>query len=1013
MCVLAAMVFIPGLLAQDGGTGRISGVVTSKSSRNALQGAVVMIPSLNRTVLTDSTGSFSLRDLPSGPLELVVSYTGFNDASQRVVAESGKALDLSIELSSSDVVQMEAFTVESEKEGQALSITEQRNAGNIKNVTALDEWGVLPTQNVGELFTRLPGISFTTDEDNLINNITVRGMVSANGQSFTRLNIDGMSSTGVGGNGRTATLHQFSAAMYEQLEVIAGQTPDKRADALGAQINLKTRSPLAMKEKRRFNYSLSTRYIPSSDERSPALADHPFGYSTTLGYTEVFDILGGNRNLGIAVNAAHQQVVNQFDFDLLQYSGPSLATPSNPVYLRDFDKRSGVNHRFISGFSVRADYRPWEHTTVSARFLYNTSDEPYFHYTFVNPFFSTNATVFDPVTNAAGGILAGSTPTRTEIRATGNSQMLLTPRRWSFTSTNPTGTLMFEHNFGKLKIDHAWRLSKTHWNSNSGRKREGGQLSLRTNAPIGFILDNSNLSGKVFTQTSGPDVYNPATYAAVLTAAANTTTIPIPQTSVNLVKRGYVTDTEEYAGNINATYLLDFRVPITLKTGLDTLTREVNGRQVDNRRWYAPVGTVLSGFALMPLTTFEDNHGGARLPVFDPVAVSQTLGDTTKWTEDVNFNATQRYSAARYMKETVDAAYLQLQTKLFNRLSIVGGARVEKADVETGTWFVRTTRTAIAVEPDHYKRAARDFVRHTTKGDYTKLFPSVHGAYDITTNLKARASWSSSYGRPDMLQLVPGVSINDTLQTVTIGNPDLKPQMAKNIDIKLEYYTKTSGLFAVGVFEKRISDYLPGLSYRTGETVPNTADNGFDGLYGGYEIISPRNIGKVRMQGVEFDFRQRLSFLPGALKGLTVRGNYTYLVGDADLFFAATQTVATKRETREIPGLVPRTANLSFQYNRGKFGASFDLNHTSEYADFVLQTVNVNTPTFFQYVVYREALTTMSAGVSYRLRTEATLFLNVNNLTSQGPERFVWLEDRKRSATHAPLSMSAGIQGQF
>ena len=39
-------------------------------------------------------------------------------------------------------VTMQAFTVETQREGQALAITEQRNAPNVKNVTALDESAV-------------------------------------------------------------------------------------------------------------------------------------------------------------------------------------------------------------------------------------------------------------------------------------------------------------------------------------------------------------------------------------------------------------------------------------------------------------------------------------------------------------------------------------------------------------------------------------------------------------------------------------------------------------------------------------------------------------------------------------------------------------------------------------------------------------------------------------------------------------------------------------------------------
>jgi TonB-dependent receptor len=1004
-----------GLVVLAADTGRVAGTVVSKSTGNALQGATVTVD--GRSALTDASGHFVLYDLPAGNAHVVASYSGFKDLGQDIVITAGGQSDLTLTLETSDIVMLEAFTVQTVKEGQALSVTQQRNSTNAKNVVSLDEWGVLPTQNVGELFTRLPGVSFTTDEDNLINNVTIRGMVSPNGQSFTRLNVDGMSATGVGGNGRTATLHSFSASGYEQLEVISAQTPDKRADSIGGQINLKTRSPLAMKERRRFSYNLSGSLAPAQSSRIDELKDHAHSYSASFGYTEVFDVLGGKRNLGVAVNLAHQMVVRQFNFDLDQYS--NVSDPAL-VFFRDYDKASGVNHRFLDAVNLRLDYRFNDSTTVSYRLVYNEGDEPFFHYTHINPFFNTNGTIYDPVTNPSGGIIAGSNQTRTEIRATGNAQMLLSPRRFSFVSNNPTNTLVFEHKFDRLKIDHAWRYSKVHADSNAGRHLEGGQLNLRTRNPIAFTLDNSNLDGVVFTQTPASaatdSVYNPASYQAFVVTNANTTTAPVAQTSNSFTQRSTFLDTQEWSGTINANYDFPTRVPFSIKAGLDTVNRTVDNRQINPRRWYMVSGTTLTGLPLMPLTEFEQNHGGTRLPVFDPSAVVPTLSDTSKWYEDVYFNAVQRFTSKRYMQESVDAGYIQSQAKFFNKLTLLGGFRWEREDLETLTYLNKAPANAgyvtTLMESDPYKRAERNAVRIHTQANYTNLFPSIHAVYDVTPNLKARASWSTTYGRPDVIQLVPAASVNDAAQTIVIGNPKLKPQMAKQIEFKLEYFFKNNGLFSATYFRKHITDVLSGNNFTNG-IVAQGNDNGFDGLYGGYTIISASNLGEETLQGLELDYNQRLTFLPGELKGLAVRANYSIISASAEFFFSATQTAPVHRSTYQIPGTAPRTGNFGITYNRGKFGASFDANYTGKYPDAVVATLGINTPAFNQLIVYRKDLVTMNLGFTYRVHPNATLYFNVNNLGAEGTDRYLVSENRPRAHVLSNRQLTFGVTGQF
>src|SRR5204863_7918403 len=110
----------------------------------------------------------------------------------------------------------------------------------------------------------------------------------------------------------------------------------------------------------------------------------------------------------------------------------------------------------------------------------------------------------------------------------------------------------------------------------TGRQRQDGSLTMRTNAPIGLVLDNSNLAGRVFTQTAGPDVYSAASYSPYLVSAATTTTQQVPITSLIFNSRDTVTDTNEVSGVANVSYHFDTKVPFNLKAGLATVNRRVN-----------------------------------------------------------------------------------------------------------------------------------------------------------------------------------------------------------------------------------------------------------------------------------------------------------------------------------------------------------------------------------------------------------------------------------------------------
>jgi TonB-dependent receptor len=402
----------------------------------------------------------------------------------------------------------------------------------------------------------------------------------------------------------------------------------------------------------------------------------------------------------------------------------------------------------------------------------------------------------------------------------------------------------------------------------------------------------------------------------------------------------------------------------------------------------------------MPMTEFEKQEGGQRLPIVDPAAIrAKYINDPAYFYQDLNLTATSIYTGRRIMKEGVDAAYLQATAK-FGRLTLLGGVREEWVNTHSFTYFFRPTRTLIATEPDPFKRAALDAVRQSIKGTYSKNFPSIHLAYDITSNLRAHVSWSTSYGRPSLTQIVAAVTPNDSAKTLTVGNPALKPQMAKNLDFKLEYYMREGGLISVAAYQKKITDYI-GSAVRTGTLVPDGPNNGFDGQYAGYELIQSNNLGYATLNGAEFEVRRRLSFLPGVLKGLTARANYTYL--ETHGRFSGT----TDLQNGQVAGFIPRSYNFGLMYNYGKFGASYDLNYTGKFpvAYSLTSPGNGN--------VYRDGVTLQNVGVTYKYRPSLTVFLNLNNFAQEGMRQYTYLASRVSLDRLSPRAIKFGVTGQF
>lgn len=227
--------------------------------------------------------------------------------------------------------------------------------------------------------------------------------------------------------------------------------------------------------------------------------------------------------------------------------------------------------------------------------------------------------------------------------------------------------------------------------------------------------------------------------------------------------------------------------------------------------------------------------------------------------------------------EKVGAGYLMAKYTL-DRLEIIAGVRAEHTD----------------------QGYVLDYPRNTdSEGDqkYTDFLPSVHIRYNVHRNANLRFSYGRSINRPGFFEIVPYTILNEDYDEK--GNPDLKHTVADNIDLRYEFFPKSSEQFMVGFFWKSIYDPIEyGLVTEGMET-----------------FLKPMNFGDAMNYGVEVDIMKYFNWFG-------IKANYTYTHSSITTEKRSMDgsDVITVRQTRPLYGQASHVANLSLLFNFQKCG---------------------------------------------------------------------------------------------
>lgn len=319
-------------------------------------------------------------------------------------------------------------------------------------------------------------------------------------------------------------------------------------------------------------------------------------------------------------------------------------------------------------------------------------------------------------------------------------------------------------------------------------------------------------------------------------------------------------------------------------------------------------------------------------------------------------------------EEDIFAAYL-MGTFNVDKLQIVAGVRYESTDFST---------QGMRVELVENEQTDTEEVVNTpweAERDYDHWLPSINLRYDVTDKLLVRAAYTHTLSRPKFedvaaFQIIESKTEEDdgvfvTEREAEVGNPQLTPYEAENIDLSIEYYPGDIGVISAGYFYKNIDNFV---------IFADVA--GTSGWEGFEEVIQPINGETASLQGIE------LSYVKAFNNGFIVSANTTFSDSDAVTFLDG------ERFDTSLPNQSDTIGNLTLGYEADTYSARLSMTYKSEN----LEEIDGD------MLRMEDDHTQLDFMAKYFINADMQLYFNAINLTDE--PFYNYFDERQRNAQY-------------
>lgn len=839
-------------------------------------------------------------------------------------------------------------------ESEAAALKVQREADSLVTVAASDSVGRLPDQNVAQAAGRLPGVAVERDQGQA-RYISLRGAPNY----WTTLSFDGINV--VSPEGRDARFDSVPSAIASKIVVSKAVTPDMPGETVSGNVNVITRSA--------FDYA-GLHMAGKAGMGFADLGDRK-EYEGSLVLSNRFR--AGDGEIGLLVSGSYYErnmVTDNFETDWERVPRDLRPGWETRFWARETENKLYRLTRKNWSLSGRLDWKPDADNTLSLRSIYTifTDDEARDNYIFDlddreadlsnSSAACTITPTTTPTTTGYADVCIGNTPLKGTVYGIDiNQRSTLRAFRQSIFTNTLEGTHRFGDgwtiawlgNYTKSKDDRSV-TGEARWDSPSTR-------TLRPTVVYDFTNPNRS-TPQLFTtvQLSSPTRYT----AGTPVTAIDTFTKPL--TSLRVLDA--VDTTKAYTGKFVVSRETAF-------LGADAVLKL--GFQFDQRTKVVDQGTILLNNATQFATV--------GIPItYTPFSLDKAflgkipMGYTFRYFDTAQMEKASRAARDNFafvpdtgsiydVREQVYAGFA-MGTLRYDWGSVVGGVRVEHLKN-------RGIATATIAGVTGPVRAA---------SSHTLAFPSLHVNYNLDDTKKLRLSFNSGAARADYDQMRPNVVVNDANQTISGGNPAVKPERAYGVDAYFEWYVRPQGYLMVGAFYKKVKDLL----YTQRRTFGSNALN-VDGVDRSDYIFSGiTNGGDGRVFGVEAAAQLQLEpwtgnlGLPDWMGGFGITANVT--LNDSKVTKPAIDVIPSRKV--RLPGTSDVVYNAGVYYE--KYGLSMRLQYQkrTKWLDSIADTLTDAGDTYWA------ADDELDFSARYAITKNFEIYFDASNLLNKPGRRF-------------------------